>query len=225
VATRAEPDQTNAADADDDDDEEATSERLPRVGVAVAPARRAATAGAKNPAGGDQPRVGLAAWATTSDLCLDQSSRGGGALSWRVYPGLFAGGRLDVMTHFMLRHLPRLDATDDAATADADDAEDDDDEAAVDRPLRVLDFACGSGVIAAALLERHRQPPTPVMATAAAMTSRPGRRGRALIVDALDADAVAITAAAHNLGCPMLPAGQPAGPVPKVSQAPSTLFS
>ena len=74
--------------------------------------------------------------------------------SWITYPGLFAGGGLDVMTGALLVEIPAL-----APSA------------------RVLDFACGSGALAAALLARE---PT-------------------LRVVLLDADAVALAAARENV--------------------------
>ena len=80
---------------------------------------------------------------------------------WCVFPGLFAGGKLDIMTEFMLEHLPNpLQPLSSSCTP----------------PLKVLDFACGSGVIARAI---------------AASTSH--------VVEAVDADAVAVVAAEKNL--------------------------
>lgn len=52
-------------------------------------------------------------------------------LPWVVYPGLFAGGGLDVMTSALLRALPSPPVG-----------------------ARALDFACGSGAIGAALIAR-----------------------------------------------------------------------
>lgn len=74
--------------------------------------------------------------------------------SWVTYPGLFAGGGLDVMTSALLSEIPALPPS-----------------------ARVLDFACGSGALAAALLARE---PT-------------------LRVVLLDADAVALAAARENV--------------------------
>ena len=74
--------------------------------------------------------------------------------AWVRYPGLFAGGGLDVMTAALCRALP-----------------------APPPRARVLDFASGSGALAAALLARA---PT-------------------LRVHLLDADAVAIAAARENV--------------------------
>jgi len=52
--------------------------------------------------------------------------------SWVTYPGLFAGGGVDVMSAALLRHLPMLPER-----------------------ARVLDFAAGSGYIAHGLLARQ----------------------------------------------------------------------
>jgi len=81
--------------------------------------------------------------------------------NWQVFPGLFAGGKLDVMTDFLLQHLPTPLQPSSSSSAP---------------PLRVLDFACGSGVIARAI---------------AASTPH--------VVEAVDADAVAVMAAEKNL--------------------------
>ena len=51
---------------------------------------------------------------------------------WVVWPGLFAGGTLDVMTAFLLRQLPQMQAG-----------------------STVLDFCCGSGCIARALCDQY----------------------------------------------------------------------
>eukprot|EP00873_Tetraselmis_striata_P028881 jgi/Tetstr1/449145/TSEL_036355.t1 len=56
----------------------------------------------------------------------------GAELPWHVAPGLFAGGGLDIMTAFLLRHMPTPP-----------------------KKARVLDFCCGSGAIGAALLQRQ----------------------------------------------------------------------
>lgn len=77
--------------------------------------------------------------------------------AWVSYPGLFAGGGMDVMTAALLSVLPLQELP--------------------AKRGRVLDFACGSGTIAAAL---HAAQPK-------------------LKVHALDADAVAIRAAAANV--------------------------
>ena len=73
-------------------------------------------------------RDSLSSWATTAPLTLP----GGGAVgAWTTYPGLFAGGGVDVMTAALLRALP-----------------------APPPGARVLDACCGSGTIAAALRAR-----------------------------------------------------------------------
>ena len=54
---------------------------------------------------------------------------GDGGIRWTTYPGLFAGGAVDVMTTVMLHNMPTPP-----------------------KRARVLDFCCGSGVIAASLL-------------------------------------------------------------------------
>eukprot|EP00928_Gymnodinium_smaydae_P026407 TRINITY_DN20750_c2_g1_i2.p1 TRINITY_DN20750_c2_g1~~TRINITY_DN20750_c2_g1_i2.p1 ORF type:complete len:585 (+),score=38.44 TRINITY_DN20750_c2_g1_i2:178-1755(+) len=94
------------------------------------------------------PKEGLAIGATLVTLELDKS------MEWITYPGLFAGGKIDIMTSRLLSVLPTI----------AEDA-------------RVLDFCCGSGVIAATV--RQRCPSADL--------------------HALDADAVAIRAARKNL--------------------------
>lgn len=71
---------------------------------------------------------------------------------WRVFPGLFNGGVADDMTLALLEALPEVGGP-------------------------VLDFACGSGVIAAELV----------------------RRAPTVRVDLLDADAVALAAACDNV--------------------------
>ena len=77
-------------------------------------------------------RGALAAWRTESRLqlpaCYGAPERG---VPWVTYPGLFAGGGLDVMTAALLRALPTP-------------------------PVKgaILDACCGSGVIAAALHAR-----------------------------------------------------------------------
>jgi len=74
---------------------------------------------------------------------------------WCTYPGLFAGGGLDIMTAELLRALPGPPAL----------------------GAKVLDFACGSGLISAALLRRA-----------------PGTE-----LTLLDADAVALEACRENV--------------------------
>lgn len=69
----------------------------------------------------------LEGWRQSRDIDI-----GRGARPWISYPGLFARGRLDDGTRLLIEHLPPLSAG-----------------------ARVLDYACGTGVIAAAVLERH----------------------------------------------------------------------
>ncbi|MEJ1968308.1 MAG: methyltransferase [Rhizomicrobium sp.] len=70
-------------------------------------------------------KSGLAAWRRTVTF-----SQGGTAFSHVTYPGVFASGRLDAGTEFLLDVLPAVGGT-------------------------VLDFACGSGPIAQVLGRRH----------------------------------------------------------------------
>ena len=94
-------------------------------------------------------RASLAAWRTSSRIEL-----AGAPCDWVSYPGCFAAGRLDEGTRLLLAALPALSPG-----------------------ARVLDYACGTGVVAAAAL----------------------RRGPGLAVDALDNDAVALAAARENV--------------------------
>jgi 16S rRNA (guanine1207-N2)-methyltransferase len=94
-------------------------------------------------------RDSLAAWRAVSRLEI-----GGVARDWVSYPGTFAAGRLDEGTALLLSVLPPLEAG-----------------------ARVLDYGCGSGAIAAAILARQ-----------------PG-----LSIDALDNDVVALEAARENV--------------------------
>ncbi|MDX2155948.1 MAG: methyltransferase [Hyphomicrobiaceae bacterium] len=88
---------------------------------------------------------------------------------WVAYPGVFAGGGLDAGTALLLAHLPPI-----AARA------------------RVLDFAAGTGVIAAGVLARQPQ----------------------ATIDMIEADAIALEAARENvpLAKPILGTGLPAEP-------------
>ena len=78
---------------------------------------------------------------------------GSAASQWITYPGLFAGGALDVMTSALAGVVP------------------------LSRRARVLDFACGSGALAALLLARDAS----------------------LRLTLLDSDALALEAARENL--------------------------
>ena len=89
-------------------------------------------------------------WAQVRDMTLGSSTR-----AWLSYPGLFAGGALDEGTALLLAHLPPID--DNAA---------------------VLDYGCGTGVVAAAILNANR-------------TAR---------LTLLDNDTLALVAARHNSG-------------------------
>ena len=90
----------------------------------------------------------LAAWRTVSRVEI-----GGRARDWVTYPGCFAAGRIDEGTALLLSVLPPL-----AAGA------------------RVLDYGSGTGVIAAALLDRQPD----------------------LRIDAMDHDAVALAASGRT---------------------------
>lgn len=98
-------------------------------------------------------RGSFQAWRMTIDLSSAASSPVGPA-PWVVYPGLFAGGGFDVMSAALLSSIPTP-----APRA------------------RVLDFACGTGAIAATLLTREPS----------------------LRLTLLDADAVAVEAARENM--------------------------
>jgi 16S rRNA G1207 methylase RsmC len=128
--------------------------------------RTDASADANNAAGAD-------AFKTTTTLTLPgRRFDAASSISWVTYPGLFAGGALDVMTSFLLTScekrgaLERLNRLKKAS-----------DPAAPGGPA-VLDFCGGSGVIALA-------------ATRAAPNAR---------VVLTDADAVALLAARANVG-------------------------
>ncbi|MGK0359541.1 MAG: 16S rRNA (guanine1207-N2)-methyltransferase [Bradymonadia bacterium] len=94
-------------------------------------------------------RGALEDWAQTSTLALPSGKR-----PWLSYPGVFAKGGLDAGTRMLLDALPTPNPS-----------------------ARVLDFACGTGVIAAELRAREAS----------------------ISVDLLDADAVALAAAVHNV--------------------------
>jgi 16S rRNA (guanine1207-N2)-methyltransferase len=96
-----------------------------------------------------QPQGDIEAWQSTVEIATAT-----GVMQWQNWPGLFAHGRLDRGTALLLQHLPTL----------APDT-------------RVLDFACGAGVIAQSLVRRS-----------------PGLRP-----DLLDVDALAVHAARQNV--------------------------
>ena len=96
-------------------------------------------------------KASLADWRHEGRIAL-----GGGTRPWISYPGTFAKGGLDAGTAFLIAHLPSLP-----------------------RGARVLDFAAGSGVLAAAV----------------------ETRGTNLEIDMIEADALALAAARENVTC------------------------
>ncbi len=94
-------------------------------------------------------RMTLDAWREVHEISLCGTTR-----SWVSYPGVFAGGALDPGTAMLVDHLP-----------------------AIARGSAVLDMACGSGLIGAAVRE--------------GLTD--------VAVDLVDSDAVAIAAARENV--------------------------
>lgn len=100
---------------------------------------------------GPPPRPdGLEPWACETTL-----DWGAGERRWRHYPGVFAFGRLDGGTALLAEHLPRLGPG-----------------------ARLLDYGAGTGIVAAAALDRA---------------------GEDASADLLDHDAIALAAATHNL--------------------------
>lgn len=115
------------------------------------------------PAELDGLKATLAEWATRWTLEWD-----GAARSWLSYPGMFAHGRLDDGTKLLLKTLPELE-----------------------RPWRILDYGCGTGVIGAVVLGRCPGVTMDLLdidalAVAAARENVPGAR-RVLLGDSLDA--------------------------------------
>ncbi len=98
-------------------------------------------------------RASLAAWRIERDIVLLGRRR-----PWISYPGVFARGGLDEGTALLLAHLPKL-------------------EPKPGTPARVLDFAAGTGVIAAAVLQ-----------------AAPGTA-----IDLVEIDALALAAAKENV--------------------------
>ncbi len=96
----------------------------------------------------------VAAWRTEREISILGQRR-----SWISYPGAFARGGLDEGTALLLAHLPKLGAGDRGNGA------------------RVLDFAAGTGVIAAAMLQ-----------------TTPG-----ITADLVEIDALALAAAMENV--------------------------
>lgn len=107
--------------------------------------------------GGQAPPLqgALEEWTRTSTMVLDGRPR-----PWVSFPGLFAGGSLDPGTALLLDALPTIRSG-----------------------SRVLDFGCGTGVIARTVMDR------------AAEDYPDGQ----LDVDLLDADALALEAARRNV--------------------------
>lgn len=71
-------------------------------------------------------KTSLADWRREESIAFPGTQR-----RWISYPGVFADGGLDDGTQFLLQHLPKIDPG-----------------------ARVLDFAAGTGVVAAAVLDR-----------------------------------------------------------------------
>jgi 16S rRNA (guanine1207-N2)-methyltransferase len=94
-------------------------------------------------------RTSLSDWRRTTALLV-----GGVMRDWASYPGIFADGRIDEGTALLLANLPQL-------TAGA----------------RVLDYGCGSGIIAATALALQRE----------------------LVLTLMDNDTVALEAARENV--------------------------
>jgi len=94
-------------------------------------------------------RASLSAWRSTASLEV-----GGQRRAWISYPGVFAADRVDAGTALLISALPPLKAG-----------------------ARVLDYACGSGLIGAAALARSS----------------------GITLDALDSDSVALAAARENV--------------------------
>lgn len=118
---------------------------------------------------------GLAAWG--HDATLSVIGGGGGSLAWRTYPGLFAGGQLDIMTHFLLHTVPIPTPTLDGEG---------------EGPVHVLDFACGSGSIGATINARAQS------GSHLSGSHLSGTHSH-LKVHLLDADAVSMEAAKLNV--------------------------
>lgn len=96
----------------------------------------------------------------------DGATAGLRTMRWTTYPGLFAGGGVDVMTSALLESLPTPPGKG-----------------------KILDACCGSGTIAAALLEAHRL----------AASADSGAISKKFKVHCLDADATALAAARVNV--------------------------
>ncbi len=110
-------------------------------------------------------RTTLESWREVHEITLN-----GRARPWVSYPGVFAGGALDPGTALLLAHLPPI-----AAGA------------------AVLDMACGSGIIGAAVREQFAE----------------------AAVDLVDNDAVAIAAARENVPGANIICGDGLAPAPR----------
>jgi 16S rRNA (guanine1207-N2)-methyltransferase len=115
----------------------------------LAPRGHGRVLAAHRPADPSQLRAPLPAWRTTTTLEIADSRR-----DWVSYPGIFAANRIDEGTALLIGALPPLRAG-----------------------ARVLDYACGSGVIGAG-----------------AATLAPG-----IVLELLDNDSVALEAACENV--------------------------
>lgn len=96
----------------------------------AARAPRCAAAAASGAGAAAEAAAGAAGTAGTEGAA-GATSAAAAPLPWVVMPGLFAGGELDLMTTFLLQHIPKPPAR-----------------------ARILDYGCGSGAIAAALALR-----------------------------------------------------------------------
>jgi len=103
-------------------------------------------------------RTSLSDWRRTMPLQVGDATR-----DWVSYPGIFADGRIDEGTALLLANLPRLPAG-----------------------ARVLDYGCGSGIIAASALALQRE----------------------LVLTLIDNDTVALEAARENVAGARIVAGR-----------------
>jgi 16S rRNA (guanine1207-N2)-methyltransferase len=104
---------------------------------------------ARRPSDASRLRTPLTKWRRVTPLLVAGQSR-----DWVSYPGIFADGRIDEGTALLLANLPPLPAG-----------------------SRVLDYGCGSGIIAAAALAQQPD----------------------LALDLIDSDTVALEAARENV--------------------------
>jgi len=108
------------------------------------------------------------------------------AVDWVSFPGLFAGGKLDVMTAFLLTHLPPIQQVTSSLSLPVNN------DASKPHTLKVMDFACGSGVIAYSLAKRQ-------LLKQQQQAGGGTGGGQVLELDALDCDSIAVRAAKLNL--------------------------